>query len=162
MRTPGCALGVVVWYEPALPRALNSKRKCLSSCLSSDEWRAALLPLLESSQASNSGTQDLGCFQFGVFGLFKKKKPPSDVFSFALSSYIRQAAFSTVRCVIQIIPGASGTTVNCSRDTLGVCITLSLPAWVEVMMAPPQIVVMQSSLLLVDRSCETSEKSGID
>lgn len=74
MRTPGCALGVVVWYEPALPRALNSKRKCLSSCLSSDEWRAALLPLLESSQASNSGTQDLGCFQFGVFGLFKKKK----------------------------------------------------------------------------------------
>lgn len=64
--------GGLVWAT--LPRALNSKRKCLSSCLSSDEWRAALLPLLESSQASNSGTQDLGCFQFGVFGLFKKKK----------------------------------------------------------------------------------------
>lgn len=97
----------------------------------------------------------MGCLDFS-------KKTPTDVFSFALSSYIRQAAFSTVRCVIQIMPGASGATVSCSRDTLGVCVTLSLPAWVEVMMAPPQIVVMQSSLLMVDRSCETSEKSGID
>nr|KAF6273565.1 hypothetical protein mMyoMyo1_010848 [Myotis myotis] len=78
---------VVVWREPALPRALNLQEKV--SCLPSDEQRAALLPFLESFSVQNDDIQDLGHFQFGIFG----HKSLSRCFLICSQCFIRQAAF---------------------------------------------------------------------